>query len=48
MRANPLLARRLINPWKPSWGEPFVSIAARMMAAVADAHASVDAARSCS
>ncbi|HEU0205941.1 MAG TPA: histidine phosphatase family protein [Pseudolysinimonas sp.] len=42
LRANPLLARRLINPWKPSWGEPFTSIAARMMAAVADAHASVD------
>jgi len=42
LRKNPLLARRLINPWKPSWGEPFVSIAARMMAAVADAHASVD------
>lgn len=42
IKANPLLARRLVNPWKPSWGEPFVSIAARMMAAVADAHASVD------
>jgi len=42
IRANPLLARRLINPWKPSWGENFVSIAARMMAAVADAHASVE------
>lgn len=42
LRANPLLARRLINPWKPSWGEPFVSIASRMMAAVATAHASVD------
>ena len=42
LRTNPLLARRLINPWRPSWGEPFVSIAARMMAAVADAHASVD------
>lgn len=42
LRTNPLLARRLINPWRPSWGEPFVSIAARMMAAVADAHVSVD------
>jgi broad specificity phosphatase PhoE len=42
IRANPLLARRLINPWRPSWGETFVSIAARMMAAVADAHASVE------
>ncbi len=42
IRANPLLVRRLINPWKPSWGEPFTSIAARMMAAVASAHASVE------
>ncbi len=42
LRANPLLLRRLINPWKPSWGEPFVSIAARMMAAVAGAHDSVE------
>jgi broad specificity phosphatase PhoE len=42
IRANPLLARRLVNPWKPSWGEPFISIAARMLAAVADAHASVE------
>ena len=43
LRSNPLLVRRLINPWKPSWGEPYLSIAARMMAAVASAHASVDA-----
>jgi broad specificity phosphatase PhoE len=42
LKRNPLLLRRLWNPWKPSWGEPFVSIAARMMAAVADIHASVD------
>jgi broad specificity phosphatase PhoE len=42
LRSNPLLIRRLINPWKPSWGEPYLSIAARMMAAVASAHASVD------
>jgi broad specificity phosphatase PhoE len=42
LRSNPLLLRRLINPWKPSWGEPFVSIAARMMDAVASAHASVE------
>ena len=42
VRANPLLLRRMINPWKPSWGEPFVSVAARMMAAVTDAHASVE------
>jgi broad specificity phosphatase PhoE len=42
IRANPLLVRRLINPWKPSWGEPFASIVARMMAAISDAHGSVD------
>jgi broad specificity phosphatase PhoE len=42
LRANPLLIRRLINPWKPSWGEPYVSIVARMMAAVASAHTSVE------
>jgi broad specificity phosphatase PhoE len=42
LRANPLLVRRLINPWKPSWGEPYVSIAARMMAAVASANTSVE------
>jgi broad specificity phosphatase PhoE len=42
LRRNPLLLRHLRNPLRPSWGEPFVSIAARMMAAVADAHASVD------
>jgi broad specificity phosphatase PhoE len=43
LRRNPLLLRWLINPWKPSWGEPFASIAARMMAAVASAHDSVEA-----
>ncbi|HEY4224943.1 MAG TPA: histidine phosphatase family protein [Pseudolysinimonas sp.] len=42
LRKNPLLARRLINPWRPSWGERFVSIAARMMDVVAAAHDSVD------
>jgi broad specificity phosphatase PhoE len=42
VRKNPMLARHFRNPWKPSWGEPFVSIQARMMAAIADAHASVD------
>lgn len=42
LKRNPLLVRHLVNPWKPSWGEPFVSIAARMMQAVATAHASVD------
>ena len=42
LKRNPLLLRRLWNPWKPSWGEPFVSIASRMMAAVAAAHDSVE------
>lgn len=41
VRANPLLARHFRNPWRPSWGEPFTSVADRMMAAVRDAHASV-------
>ena len=27
----------VINPTKPSWGEPFVSVEARMLAAVSDA-----------
>jgi broad specificity phosphatase PhoE len=31
----------LVAPWRPSWGEPFRSIAARMMAAVDDAFDSV-------
>ena len=33
---------RLINPFRPSWGEPYEEIAARMLAAIADAR---DAAR---
>lgn len=42
LRRRPLLIRHLRNPSLPSWGEPFVSIAGRMMAAVADAHSSVE------
>lgn len=42
VRANLLLTRHFRNPWKPSWGEPFALIAARMMAAIRDAHDSVD------
>jgi broad specificity phosphatase PhoE len=38
LRRRPWLARYLINPSKPSWGEPFISIRNRMMAAVADIH----------
>ncbi len=33
---NPLLWRYLYNPFKPSWGEPYRQIVARMMAAVHD------------
>ncbi|GAA1808891.1 histidine phosphatase family protein [Agromyces neolithicus] len=32
----------LVNPWEPSWGEPFRSIADRMMLAIEDAWSSVD------
>ncbi len=32
----------LANPWRPSWGEPYNSIAARMRAAIAEAFALVD------
>jgi broad specificity phosphatase PhoE len=39
---NPANWRHLWNPFRPSWGEPYKEIAARMMAAVHDAR---DAAR---
>ncbi|MBK5216212.1 MAG: histidine phosphatase family protein [Propionibacteriales bacterium] len=39
---HPAVWWRLRNPWRPSWGEPYKEIAARMLAAVADAR---DAAR---
>ncbi|UIP57461.1 histidine phosphatase family protein [Agromyces marinus] len=32
----------LVNPWEPSWGEPFRSIADRMLDAMTDAAGSVD------
>lgn len=32
----------LMGPWRPTWGEPFVSIRARMMEAVADLHRSTE------
>lgn len=32
----------LVGPWRPTWGEPFVSIRARMMEAVTDIHRSTD------
>jgi broad specificity phosphatase PhoE len=34
---KPKAWRHLWNPWKPSWGEPYVDVVARMKAAVADA-----------
>ena len=34
---DPRLWRHLYNPFKPSWGEPYKAIVARMMAAVHDA-----------
>lgn len=33
--------REFSNPWKPSWGEPYRDIAARMMDMVESAHGSV-------
>jgi len=36
LRRRPWMARHLRDPRTPSWGEPFVSIRDRMMAAVAD------------
>ena len=37
LRRNPLLWRHLYNPFRPSWGEPYKEIVARMMAAIHDA-----------
>jgi broad specificity phosphatase PhoE len=34
---NPRLWPKLRNPFKPSWGEPYVSIAARMLDVIGDA-----------
>jgi len=40
--SNPEAWPWVSNPFRPSWGEPYLSISARMLAAIADAHASVD------
>lgn len=40
---RPHLYYHLRNPQKPSWGEPYEAIAARMMSAIEDAWNSVDA-----
>lgn len=34
---NPAVWRKLWNPLRPSWGEPYEAVATRMLAAVADA-----------
>lgn len=34
---NPRMLRHVLNPFRPSWGEAYVDIAARMKAAIADA-----------
>ncbi|CAA9379876.1 MAG: Hypothetical, related to broad specificity phosphatases COG0406 [uncultured Nocardioides sp.] len=39
---RPSLLRHMYNPFKPSWGEPYAEVTARMMSAVEDAR---DAAR---
>lgn len=39
---RPDLWRHLVNPQRPSWGEPFRSVQQRMLAVIADAWASVD------
>jgi broad specificity phosphatase PhoE len=39
---RPDLWRHLHNPQRPSWGEPFRSVQARMMAVIGDTWASVD------
>ena len=39
---RPDLWRHLANPQRPSWGEPFRSVQARMLAAIGDHWASVD------
>ena len=41
LRRRPLKLRHLVNPSRPSWGEPFLSIQRRMMAALADVHAGI-------
>ncbi|QAV71023.1 histidine phosphatase family protein [Salinibacterium sp. UTAS2018] len=40
--AQPKAWPHLINPFKPSWGEAYVSIEARMLAAIDDAWAAAD------
>jgi broad specificity phosphatase PhoE len=39
---QPSVWRHLLNPFKPSWGEPYAEVAARMWAAVEDARAAAE------
>ncbi|MCY7396881.1 MAG: histidine phosphatase family protein [Nocardioides sp.] len=39
---RPSAWRHLWNPWRPSWGEPYREIAARMMAAVHDSRVAAE------
>ncbi len=39
---HPRSWRYLYNPWKPSWGEPYKELVARMMAAVHDARSAAE------
>jgi len=39
---RPASWRHLVNPLRPSWGEPFAAVQARMMAAIAEHHDAVD------
>ena len=40
--SNPEAWPWVSNPFRPSWGEPYVDIATRMLAAISDAYESVD------
>jgi broad specificity phosphatase PhoE len=39
---HPALLAKAWNPFRPSWGEPYVELAARMKAAIADARAAAE------
>ena len=39
---KPRVWRWVLNPWKPSWGEPYVSVIDRMMTAIGDAWDAAD------
>lgn len=40
--AKPKIWPWIINPWKPSWGEPYVTVVARMLAAIEDGWSHAD------